>query len=124
MERVRHRCSFCLQVPPPDRRLVAGPGVYICAACLDSSLALVADLDHQVVPDEAVPLRPEETMTDSEILEVFPAIATVHHQVDQELRRWVNLARRRGLSWTRIGAALNITRQTAWQRFATTDHPK
>jgi hypothetical protein len=42
----------------------------------------------------------------------------VRDQVDDDLRAWVAEARRRELSWDKIGAALGMKRQSAWERFA------
>jgi ATP-dependent Clp protease ATP-binding subunit ClpX len=34
------------------------------------------------------------------------------------LQRLVTVLRGRGMTWARIGAALQITRQSAWERFS------
>jgi hypothetical protein len=34
MERRKQRCSFCGKPQDKDRRLVAGPGAYICDRCV------------------------------------------------------------------------------------------
>lgn len=115
----RRKCSFCLKTPPSDHRMVAGPGVYICAVCIATSRDLIQRSEGQVFADQKI--RPWETMSDQQILEVLPEIATVQAQLDGELHTWVRLARQRGLSWSKIGIALNVTRQTAWERFATPD---
>ncbi len=50
----------------------------------------------------------------------FRRILAARHQIadaEQELRDAVNAARAAGDSWTVIGAALNTTRQAAYQRF-------
>jgi ATP-dependent Clp protease ATP-binding subunit ClpX len=36
---------------------------------------------------------------------------------DEGLRSLVDLLRRREVSWARIGDALGVTRQAAWERF-------
>ncbi|MFF5262568.1 hypothetical protein ACFY4C_26835 [Actinomadura viridis] len=38
--------------------------------------------------------------------------------LEVELRVWVRELRRRGVTWARIGQALGITRQSAWERFS------
>lgn len=48
------------------------------------------------------------------------AIVAAHLVADEGrsgLHRWIDAARRTGLSWTEIGAALGITKQAAQQRF-------
>lgn len=51
----------------------------------------------------------------------FVEAITVAHLVADEgrtqLHRWIDAARRTGLSWTDIGAALGISKQAAQQRF-------
>ncbi len=38
--------------------------------------------------------------------------------MDPPLRRAVMLARQQGISWERIGKALGVSRQAAWERFS------
>jgi hypothetical protein len=38
--------------------------------------------------------------------------------VQTDLRLWVRELRRRGVTWSKIGVALGITRQSAWERFS------
>ncbi len=56
-----------------------------------------------------------------ETAEGFLDAITAAHLVADEgrvgLHRWVDAARRTGLSWTEIGAALGISKQAAQQRF-------
>ncbi|WP_370121357.1 hypothetical protein [Arthrobacter sp. MW3 TE3886] len=56
-------------------------------------------------------------MTDDELLAHLPEIAAVASQVEERLNAWVGTARQRRISWARIGAALGMTRQSAWERF-------
>jgi hypothetical protein len=55
----------------------------------------------------------------------FQEVITVAHLVADEgrisLHRWVEAARRTGLSWTDIGNALGISKQAAQQRFKSTE---
>ena len=45
--------------------------------------------------------------------------ARIASALDKLQRNLVQQARAAGRSWTEIGAALGITKQSAWQRFAT-----
>ena len=51
----------------------------------------------------------------------FETMVTAAHVISDEARlslhRWVDAARRAGLSWTEIGARIGITKQAAQQRF-------
>jgi len=49
---------------------------------------------------------------------VAKAISAAARISDEELRKVVPVLRRRGCSWTQIGAALGITKQAAWERFS------
>jgi hypothetical protein len=42
-------------------------------------------------------------------------------QVDAALRNHVGMLRDRGVSWTRIGEALGVSKQAAWERFSGED---
>jgi len=60
-------------------------------------------------------------MTDQELLDHLPRVAAVGDQVEASLRLWVLRARDRGLTWSKIGVALGMTRQSAWGRFSGED---
>lgn len=45
-------------------------------------------------------------------------MAAVADQAEENLRDWVRELRHRGVTWARIGSALSITRQSAWERFS------
>jgi hypothetical protein len=62
-----------------------------------------------------------ESMTDQDLLDHLPRVAAVGEQVEVNLRQWVLRARDRGVAWARIGAALSMTRQSAWGRFSGED---
>ena len=51
------------------------------------------------------------------ILQHLPEISRVSLKVEEQLRVWVRVARERKITWAQIGAALDITRQSAWERF-------
>jgi ATP-dependent Clp protease ATP-binding subunit ClpX len=39
------RCSFCGREHTPNRRLVSGPGVYICEDCVEHATRVLAETD-------------------------------------------------------------------------------
>ncbi|EUA89256.1 hypothetical protein I551_4246 [Mycobacterium ulcerans str. Harvey] len=59
-----------------------------------------------------------ESMDDQQMLSYIPRIAVVAGQVEADLRAWVAELRRRGVTWSRVGGALGVTRQSAWERFS------
>jgi hypothetical protein len=89
--------------------------VHICDECIGLADAIIEEYR-----DKPVELRLPMwgAMTDEEMLAHIPRIAAVGDQVEANLRTWVQELRRRGVTWAKIGAALGITRQSAWERFS------
>jgi hypothetical protein len=110
-------CSFCLKPDTEVKKLVAGPGVYICDACIGLCSHLVESTTRRaprVAPWE------QETSLD-EILAWLPRAAAAGAQVEANLLQRVRQARSYGATWARIGEALDMTRQSAWERFSGED---
>jgi ATP-dependent protease Clp ATPase subunit len=99
-------------------KVIAGPGVYICDECIDLCNTIITD-ERQKPPKPTAQLPSwEETMTDEQVLDLLPRIAAVAAQTEARLQQLVTLLRTRAVTWARIGAALQITRQSAWGRFS------
>ncbi len=113
-------CSFCIKPTTEVRTMVGGPGVYICDECV----ALCAELIKNKPPKPAHSPNPpqfsgwESRLSDDDLLAMLPKVTAAGSQVDRQLARCVTAARTRGITWTRIGAALGTTRQSAWERFS------
>jgi hypothetical protein len=58
----------------------------------------------------------EHAVSLDEALASLPRIAAAGAQVEQHLVGWVRRARALGATWARIGEALGMTRQSAWER--------
>jgi ATP-dependent Clp protease ATP-binding subunit ClpX len=112
-------CSFCAKPSSAVAKVIAGPGVYICNECIQLCNDILEEQQQQQAssPGTQLPAR-EEAMTDEEILALLPRIASVSAQTDASLQRLVTVLRGRGVTWARIGTALQITRQSAWERFS------
>jgi hypothetical protein len=110
-------CSFCTKPSSAVAKVIAGPGVYICNECIQLCNDILEQEQQASSPGTQLPAR-EEAMTDEEILALLPRIASVSEQTGASLQRLVTVLRGRGVTWTRIGAALQITRQSAWERFS------
>jgi hypothetical protein len=109
------RCSFCGKPGSEVDKMVAGPGVMICNHCVD----LAASIIEQSLGTHVEPRLPTwESLSDAEMLEHIPRVAAVANQVEGNLRSWVQELRRREVTWSRIGTALGISRQSAWERFS------
>jgi len=108
-------CSFCVKASDEVAKLIAGAGVYICDACVRLCYDILSEEgDSAATPEIAL----WEQKTDEELLERLPRISTVSAQVDARIQSFVDILRDRGVAWTRIGAALGVTRQSAWERFS------
>jgi hypothetical protein len=116
-EALQVNCSFCTKPSSAVAKVIAGPGVYICNECVQLCNDILEQEQQASSPGTQLPAR-EEAMTDEEILALLPRIASVSEQTDASLQRLVTVLRSRGVTWARIGAALQITRQSAWERFS------
>ncbi|MFI7689778.1 LysR substrate-binding domain-containing protein [Nonomuraea sp. NPDC049655] len=126
VEHLATRCSFCGKPHEEARKVVAGPGVYICDACVDLSQQIVhAELRKAPAGDggrvhwgPAPDDKYVTGMSDDDVLASLPRQALTLEQAERDLRAWVAILRARNVTWARIGEALGITRQAAWDRFA------
>ena len=109
-------CSFCLKPNTQVAKLVAGHGVYICNECV----ALCGEIIQAELAAGGQPrVAPwEQEMSLEEILAALPRVAAAGQQAQEYLTHWVRKARSLGATWARIGAALDMTRQAAWERFS------
>jgi hypothetical protein len=118
---IQVRCSFCVKPSSEVAKVIAGPGVYICDECIQLCNDILAqERQKPSQPETQKPQLPawEETMTDEQILDLLPRIASVGAQTEASLQRLVTMLRGRSVTWARIGATLQITRQSAWERFS------
>ena len=122
-------CSFCAKSQFDVVKLVAGPGVYICNECVDLCTQIVAqELDRKSgrSGETAGPAKWQGTPTlkawdglsDQDLLAEMVRAHGAHQNVDRAVARHVAALRARGVSWARIGEALGMTRQSAWERFS------
>jgi hypothetical protein len=109
-------CSFCLKPAAEVAKVVAGPGVFICNECVGLAQELIATAPGPTEP--ATVAAWEANQSDEDLLATLPKIAAAGAQVERRLAVQVRRARSRGITWTRIGAALGMTRQSAWERFS------
>lgn len=119
--RVQVACSFCIKPAPAVAKMIAGPGVFICNECVslcNDILALPGEPEGGQAPSWE---QRQQQLSDTELLAHLPKIAATAEQVEQNLTSWVRQARTRGITWTRIGEALGMTRQSAWERFSGED---
>jgi ATP-dependent Clp protease ATP-binding subunit ClpX len=105
-------CSFCFKSQHEVRKLIAGPAsIFICDECIDLCNEIIADR-----PPPSRPPSPDELPT-KRLLERLAAIEQTVQGKGNQLQTVVDLLRSRKVSWAQIGAALSISRQSAWERF-------
>lgn len=124
-QRALATCSFCMKPSTQVRKLIAGPGVYICDECVDlcdkiiaDELGLAGELDKAAA--ESLPHPPlwEQIDDVQQALDLLPKMAAAGAQAEANLTSLVRRARALGATWARIGEALGMTRQSAWGRFS------
>lgn len=108
------QCSFCGKDESQIDKMVAGPGVYICNECVQLAGRIIEGGGEP----KGISRRFWEAMTDDELLASLPRVAAVAAQVEDGVQKRVAEARSRGISWARIGQALGMARQSAWERFS------
>ena len=111
-------CSFCMKSPGSVAKMIAGPAVFICNECVGLCNDILAQ-QGESAGDAAASWR--QQLSDEELLSHLPKVARLSAQVEQQLTGWVRQARSRGITWTRIGESLGMTRQSAWERFSGED---
>ena len=115
---VQVRCSFCAKPSSEVQKVIAGPGVYICNECVGLCNDILRSEAGKPSKPQAQLAAWDESMTDEQILDLLPRIAAVGAQTEASLQRLVTILRERRVTWARIGSALQITRQSAWERFS------
>ena len=106
------RCSFCGKGQDQVRKLVAGPGVFICDQCIA--------LCQEVLEDDA-PTKPwdeREGAVADLLLDLLRRDASDHKLTDTQRQGAVDQLREKHVTWTRIGEAIGLSRQEMWERFS------
>jgi hypothetical protein len=107
-------CSFCFKSQHKVKMLISGPAsIFICSECVDVCNECVAGR----FPDKSKSPSDEELPTER-LLERLQAIEDTLRGKGNQLQWVVELLRSREVSWAVIGAALGISRQSAWERFS------
>lgn len=104
-------CSFCGKDDSKVAKLIAGPGVHICDACVELCNDVLAGLKRPR-PDDWEALGVDELLTS------LPASAAQVEARRDVLQTQIDILRKCGVSWAAIGAALGMSRQAAWERFS------
>jgi ATP-dependent Clp protease ATP-binding subunit ClpX len=104
-------CSFCRKDDTRVEKLIAGPGVFICDACVS--------LCNRILAGKPTPgFAGWDALSDEALLAALGPSTLAVDRVRDVLQEQVDVLRRRGVSWAQIGEVLGISRQAAWERFA------
>jgi ATP-dependent Clp protease ATP-binding subunit ClpX len=110
-------CSFCLKSQHEVAKLIAGPGfIFICDGCVglcDSIIAGTFDASKVDASKFKIANIPSDTL----LARLKPIEQTLQGMGNQ-LQTVVEELRGREVSWARIGEALGVSRQSAWERFS------
>jgi len=93
--------------------LISGPAaIFICSECVDVCNECVAGR----FPDKSK-YPSDKKLPTKRLLERLQPIEETLQGKGNQLQWVVELLRSREVSWAQIGAALGISRQSAWERF-------
>jgi hypothetical protein len=105
-------CSFCFKSQHQVRKLISGPGgIFICDECVELCNEIIAGQ----LPISKSPSL--EQLPRERLLERLGPIEETLQGKGGQLQQVVDLLRSRQVSWAVIGAALGVSRQSAWERF-------
>jgi len=106
-------CSFCFKSQHEVKKLISGPAaIFICGECVELCNQWILGRP----PQSPVSPSNQELPTERLLERLQPIEDTLQGKGNQ-LQWVVDLLRSRGVSWAVIGAALGISRQSAWERF-------
>jgi hypothetical protein len=104
-------CSFCRKSDEQLKKLIAGPAVFICDDCIE--------LCNRILDGKPVPAFPGlDALKTEDLLKTLVPAADQLRKTEDVLRQHVATLRKREVTWTRIGVALGVSRQAAWERFS------
>lgn len=103
-------CSFCRKSAKEVPSLIAGPGVHICGDCVKTCNAIIAGL-----PSDG--FAGWDQLTDDALLGNLERSQAAFEGARAVLQQQIDTLRKREVSWQKIGDALGVSRQAAWERF-------
>ena len=110
-------CSFCGKSSKELRKLIAGPGVYICDECVVLCEGILTEELSAESDKAGSPLA--EDLESLNGLTMLPSIIVTLERVESDLRRRVVGLRDRGVNWEQIAEQLGTTPEEAARRFET-----
>lgn len=103
-------CSFCRKSAKEVPSLIAGPGVHICGNCVGVCNKIIEGLP-------ADGFAGWESLEDGALLANLDKSQAAFEGARAVLQQQIDVLRKRDVSWQKIGDALGVSRQAAWERF-------
>ena len=112
-------CSFCDKDSEHVKKLIAGPGVYICDECISLCNAI---LDEEAKHGESTERRPPslDNAPVDQLLSIFGAMARTARSMEDRLGVWARKLAERGASAEAVAHEAGITEAEATTRFGLT----
>jgi hypothetical protein len=107
-------CSFCGKNQKMVKKLIAGPGVYICDECI----ALCDDILAGEAGHESQPAPSLEDAPVEHLLTILAGMATTARSFEANLSRWVKRLHARGASLDALATAVGVSGDEVRQRFS------
>jgi hypothetical protein len=108
-------CTFCLKSQHEVQKLIAGPAhIFICDECVALCDVYVAGRTPKIDHDR---FKMANIASETLLARLKPIEFTLQGMGNQ-LQTVVEELRGREVSWARIGEALGVSRQSAWERFS------
>lgn len=108
------RCSFCGKPQTDVKKLIAGPGVFICDECIGRCVKIIESPPGEA--REPVSHLPGDQPTE-QLVKMLTFYNGAFESVGANMQDIVDVLRQREVSWAVIGEALGVSRQAAWKRF-------
>ena len=105
------KCSFCGKSQEEVSKLLAGPKVHICGQCVGACNDILAG-------EGTPPFAELSDLSDANILGTLAGTTAAADALHEVLRGRIDELRERQVSWAKIGKALGVSRQAAWERFS------
>ncbi len=107
-------CSFCGKPQTEVKKIIAGPGVYICNVCVELCDDIIAQVEQQ--PDAAP--RTSSGPAPERVLQSLPSRANTLRSLEADIAGKVGFLRRQGIGWDRIAGALGMDEPEAVAKYA------
>ncbi len=107
-------CSFCGKSSEQVKKLIAGPGVYICDECIGLCNEI---LDEETVDQDALERHAVESGPLEAVLPIFRSMAETANTTEERMSAWAKTLARRGVSLSTIADHAGLDERSAAERF-------